>query len=146
MSVLAEARRPDRRAGYRRRVPRRSQPPVPGLVERTEPLAPGEAHVDPENPRGHRTRVITDVWSWQMEMFVWTAPLLTLLTVVLAVERGSWLPLVSGVIFLLSALTAQRTRQRYDRSRRGRRDLLRVSGGMLLALVLLLGGIPFLAP
>jgi hypothetical protein len=127
-------------------VPRRSPPPIPGLVERTEPLAPGQAHVDPQDPRGHRERPGTDVWSWQMQTFVWTAPLLALVTVVLAVERGSWLPLVSGAIFLLAAVAAQRTRDRYDRSRRGRRDLLRVSGGMLLALVLLLGGIPFLAP
>ncbi|WP_203669671.1 hypothetical protein [Cellulomonas pakistanensis] len=128
-------------------MPRRSQTPIPGLVERTEPLAPGEAHVDPADPRGHRAPPPgLDLWSWQMQVFSGTAPVLSVVAVGLALQRGAWPPLVGAALFLLSAVATWSTRERYRGSRRGRRDLLRVSGGMLIALVLLLGGVPFLAP
>lgn len=128
-------------------MPRRSQPPVPGLVERTEPLAPGEAHVDPDDPRGHRTPPPgLDLRSWQLQVLTWVAPALAVLAVVLAVARGSSLPLVGAGLLLLSAVATWHARDRYERSRRGPRDLLRVSGGSLIALVLLVGGSLFLVP
>jgi hypothetical protein len=119
---------------------------VPGLVHRTEPLAPGEAHVDPADPRGRRP-VAGQYWlSWRMQLFTWLAPLLAAVAVVIAVDGRVWHPLLAAVLWLLSGVASWHARDRYERSARGPRDALRTSGRMLVALALFLGGIPFVAP
>jgi hypothetical protein len=129
-------------------VPRRPQPPIPGLVERAEPLAPGEAHVDPADPHGlaRRRGDGSDWYSWRAELFSWVAAVMAVVEVVVAVHAASWRPLVAAALLLLAAAVASRARTRYDRSPRGRRDLLRMSGGLFGALLVLFAGFPFLVP
>lgn len=128
-------------------MPRR-QPSIPGLVEHREPLAPGRTHVDPTAPHGlaRRTGDGSDWFSWRAELFSWVAAVLAVVEVVVAVHAGSWRPLVAAALLVLAAAVSWRTRTRYGRSPRGRRDLLRMSGGMFGALLVFFAGLPFLAP
>ncbi|MBW0255677.1 hypothetical protein [Cellulomonas sp. PS-H5] len=129
-------------------MPRRRPPSIPGLVEHREPLAPGEAHVDPADPRGLARRAGdgSDWFSWRAELFSWVAAVLAVVEVVLAVRAASWRPLGAAALLLLAAAVAWRTRTRYDRSPRGRRDMLRMSGGLFGALLVFFVALPFLAP
>jgi hypothetical protein len=128
-------------------VARRRRSPVPGLVEHTEPLAPGLAHVDPADPhRLGRREPVSDWWALRMQLFAWTAPLLAAVELWVAVDGRSWRPVVAAALFLLSGALTGSAHARYRDSRRERRDTLLASGGMLVALVGLLAGIPFVAP
>lgn len=127
------------------RLTRRDRLGLPGLVHRTEPLAPGEAHVDPADPRARP--LPGDGWlTWRIRAFTFVAPVMAVVAVVIAVDEGVWHPLLAAVLWLVSGAASWHALQRYARSGRAPRDSLRTSGWMLVALVLLFGGIPFVVP
>lgn len=119
---------------------------MPGLVTRVEPLAPGEAHVDPADPRGLRRGAdASGAWGWRARAVAPVAGALAVLAVVVAVDRGSWWPLGAAALSLLAAFAASDTLARFDRSARDRRASARVAGGLGVALVLLLASTVFYA-
>jgi hypothetical protein len=150
-SQVSGLRRPtDARARSVLVVPRSSRPrastPVPGLVEHHEPLAPGERHVDPDAPHGRARRDPGhEPWyQWRAQLFGWLMPVMSVVAVWAAVDRGSVWPALAAVPWTASSLVALRGSARLRRSAGGRRDSLRFSGTMLVALLLLFAGIPLL--
>lgn len=122
--------------------------PIPGLVERHEPLAPGEAHVDPAAPHGRprRTGPGHDPWfAWRVPLLVWLMPVMSLLAVWVAVGRGTPRPLLAAVPWTATSVVARRALTRLRRSAGSRRDDLRFGGQMLVCLLLLWAGVLALA-
>jgi hypothetical protein len=121
---------------------------MPGLVARTEPLAPGQAHVDPEFPHGRPRPPGPPVqwWVWRLWVFVVLAPVSAAVPVWTAISEATWRPLGAAVLWVLSGLVSWRVVTRYERSAGAPRDAWRATGGILVALVVYLGGLPFVVP
>lgn len=85
-------------------------------------------------------------WADRLLLLVWLAAALAGVFVWTAFAEDRWPPLVGALLAALSAVAAHDGRRRWSSSPGAGRDAARVAGSALLALVLLLGAVPFVVP
>lgn len=129
-------------------MPRRQPPPIPGLVEHRAPLAPGDAHVDPEAPHGRPRHDGPGFqwWTMRLGVFVWLAAGSAVIALWTAIDGGTWRPVGAAVLWTATAVLSWRTIDAYERTAGTTRDTWRAIGRLPLLLLVYLAGIPFVTP